>query len=834
MKVRGLFVSLLVVLTYALIVLSGCSSSSDPIPQPASTQKTITAFSLNGVVGTINETAKTIAIAMPYGTSVTNLVATFTTTGASVKVGSTVQVSGTTANNFTSQVTYTVTAADNSTQDYTVSVIVALSSSKAITSFALNGVIGTINETAKTIAVTMPYGTSVTNLVATFTTTGASVKIGSTVQVSGTTANDFTSPVTYKVTAADSSTQNYKITVTVALSSAKAITTFSLNGSVGTINETNKTIAVTMPYGTYIMDLVASFATTGVIVTVGSTNQISGTTAHNFTSPVTYTVMAVDSSTQDYIVTVTVAASPAKVITAFSLDGVAGTINETEKTIVVAMPLVTNFTSLVATFITTGVSVKVGSAVQISGVTANNFTAPVTYTVTAADETTVTYTITITPGVWHHPTSLSDNISPDGQNAYFYTQVAMDDSGNAIIVWNQSDGTSYQVFKSEYRGGVWTHPANLSDNISPDGKEAFYPHVAMDNNGNAIIVWSQTDGAYKDQIFKSEYRNGGWTHPASLSDNISPDGQNADSAQVAMDNNGNIIIVWEQSDGTNWQIFKSEYRNGVWTHPASLTDKISPDGDARNPQVAMDDNGNAIIIWSEYYGANYQMFKSEYRNGIWTHPASLADNFSPDSVPDSPWPLSCHVAMDNNGNAIIVWDQPDDAKSMIFKSEYRNGVWTHPAVLSDKINPTGISALDPQVAMDENGNAIIIWYQYDGVRSYQIFKSEYRNGVWTHPSNRSDYISPYGQEAWFTHVAMNNNGNAIIVWQQSDGTNSQIFKSEYRNGAWHYPVSLSDNISPDGQDAGRPQVAMDNNGNAIIVWYQSDGVNDQIFKSEYR
>ena len=110
-----------------LMVITNCKSGGDG--ESATTQlssaKTITAFSLNDVVGTINETGKTIAVAMPYGTSVINLVATYTITGTSVKVGSTVQVNGTTANNFTSPVTYTVTAADASTQDYIVTVTVA-------------------------------------------------------------------------------------------------------------------------------------------------------------------------------------------------------------------------------------------------------------------------------------------------------------------------------------------------------------------------------------------------------------------------------------------------------------------------------------------------------------------------------------------------------------------------------------------------------------------------------------------------------------------------------------------------------------------------------------
>ena len=50
-------------------------------------------------------------------------------------------------------------------------------------------------------------------LVATFTTTGASVKVGSRPGERH-DANDFTNPVTYTVTAADASTQDYVVTVT--------------------------------------------------------------------------------------------------------------------------------------------------------------------------------------------------------------------------------------------------------------------------------------------------------------------------------------------------------------------------------------------------------------------------------------------------------------------------------------------------------------------------------------------------------------------------------------------------------------------------------------------
>jgi hypothetical protein len=61
----------------------------------------------------------------------------------------------------------------------------------------------------------MPYGTTVTSLIATFNTTGSSVTVGTTPQVSTVTPNDFTNPVTYTVTAADGSTNNYTVTVTI-------------------------------------------------------------------------------------------------------------------------------------------------------------------------------------------------------------------------------------------------------------------------------------------------------------------------------------------------------------------------------------------------------------------------------------------------------------------------------------------------------------------------------------------------------------------------------------------------------------------------------------------
>ncbi len=423
---------------------------------------------------------------------------------------------------------------------------------------------------------------------------------------------------------------------------------------------------------------------------------------------------------------------------------------------------------------------------------------------------------------WLHPQDLHDYISPSGPDA-LNPKVAMDDNGDAILVWQQSDGTKSQIFKSEYRDGVWVHPSSLSDNISPDVENAQNPLVVMDNNGNAIIVWRQSDGA-KIQIFKSEYRNGAWTHPSSLSDNISPDGQDVENPDAAMDDNGNAIIVWQQQDGTNKQIFMSEFRANVWNHPDDLNDNISPGGQhAVYPKVAIN-KGNAIIVWHQLDGSKLQVFMSEFRMRTWTHPRKLTDNISPDGE-HAQWP---QAAMDNNGNALIAWEQEDGANFQIFKSEYRKGAWIHPIHLSSNISPDGQGAIHARVAMDNNGSAIIIWQQSDGVK-YQIFKSEYRNDAWTHPWSLSDNISPDGQDAQEQQVVLDDDGNAIIVLQSS----AMIFKSEYRKGAWIHPSGVADSISPAGANASTPQAAMSNDGNAIITWSQSDGAINRIYMSEY-
>jgi len=380
----------------------------------------------------------------------------------------------------------------------------------------------------------------------------------------------------------------------------------------------------------------------------------------------------------------------------------------------------------------------------------------------------------------------------------------------------------------------WTHPANLTDNISPDGQPAKNPQMAINSTGIGLVVWEQSDGA-NSLIYKAEFVNGAWTK-TKVTDHISPEGGDAYYPRVAINDNGDAIIVWVQHDGANYRIYKSERNNWIWTHPVGLDDSISPAGtDANYPRVAMNTSGDAVIVWEQSDGAFYQIFKSERTNGLWIHPGAASVNISPDGQ-NAYYPV---VSMDESGDAIVAWEQSDGANWQIFKSERRYGMWVNPLSIGDNISPNFEDAYYPQTAMNDSGQAIITWEQRDGFR-YQIFMSVFSNGAWVHPAGLTDNISPDAGNAYYPQVALNDSGNAVITWEQElDSGIVRIYKSELRNKIWTHPGSITDSISVADTSAWLPQVAIDNKGNSIIGWYQRDSKNEaagkyQIFKSEFR
>jgi hypothetical protein len=250
-------------------------------------------------------------------------------------------------------------------------------------------------------------------------------------------------------------------------------------------------------------------------------------------------------------------------------------------------------------------------------------------------------------------------------------------------------------------------------------------------------------------------------------------GQDVFNGKVAVDSAGNAIAVWEQSTGTNFIIQASRFSisSSSWSAVTNLSDT---GGNAFNPQVAMDSDGNAIAVWEQSTGTNngfIQASRFSISSSSWSAVADVANLSEMGENAYVP-----QVAMDSAGNAIAVWSRSDETNDIIQASRFSisSGSWSAVADVAN-LSDTGGYALDPQVAMDSAGNAIAVWYQRTGTNTI-IQASRFSGSSW---SAVTDLSAP-GQDALDPQVAMDSDGNAIAVWSRYDGTNIIIQAIQYK------------------------------------------------------
>ncbi|MDR2292548.1 MAG: DUF5018 domain-containing protein, partial [Prevotellaceae bacterium] len=257
----------------------------------------------NQISSNINSANKTVNVVMPAGSDVTNLTATFTISeGATITVSGTPQVSGTTANDFTNPVTYTIVSQDgNTTNNWTVTVSVMLSSEADIITFTIPGQVANaiIDADEAKVIVTMPYGTDITNLVPTIT-----VSDYATISPASGLAQNFTNTVDYTVTAQDGTNKLWNVSVTFtspAPSNENNIISFTLPGQTGNtiIDNDTRTVTVQMPVGLSLVNLIPS-----IQISPGATISPSADAVRDFSNPVIYRVTSASGISVDWVVKV--------------------------------------------------------------------------------------------------------------------------------------------------------------------------------------------------------------------------------------------------------------------------------------------------------------------------------------------------------------------------------------------------------------------------------------------------------------------------------------------------------------------------------------------------
>lgn len=334
----------------------------------------------------IDNLLHTVTGTVPFGTDMTSLVPSIGLSG-----GASINPLSDVARDFSSPVTYTVTADDGTTtQDWVVSITAGAASSETdIVSFTIPELDApaTIDNLLHTVMGSVPYGTDLTILVPTL-----GVSTGATISPASDVATDFSSSVTYTVTAQDGiSTQDWVVSIQVLPNTAAEITSFDIPelATPVTIDNLLSTVDGMVPYGTVLTALVPT-----IEVSTGATINPPSGTANDFSSPVTYTVMAEDgTTTQDWVISISLAPNTETDITGFTLAEQTGaaSIDPLTHTIDIEVDYGTNLG-----FLAPIIQVSPGATIDpLSGVS-RDFSSGTLYTVTAEDGTTTQeWTITV-------------------------------------------------------------------------------------------------------------------------------------------------------------------------------------------------------------------------------------------------------------------------------------------------------------------------------------------------------------------------------------------------------------------------------------------------------
>src|SRR6202011_2252964 len=83
-------------------------------------------------------------------------------------------------------------------------------------------------------------------------------------------------------------------------------------------------------------------------------------------------------------------------------------------------------------------------------------------------------------------------------------------------------------------------------------------------------------------------------------------------------------------------------------------------------------------------------------------------------------------------------------------------------------------------------------------------------------------VSATGQNAFRPHVAFDAAGDSVAVWIRSNGTNNIVQAAIRPAGGSFAPVV---DLSAAGQNANQPRVSISPAGDAIVVWQRSNGTN---------
>lgn len=385
----------------------------------------------------------------------------------------------------------------------------------------------------------------------------------------------------------------------------------------------------------------------------------------------------------------------------------------------------------------------------------------------------------------------------------FGPKLAIDSEGNATAIWLRTDD-AVQTARYSASSSTWSSVTTLSVGA---GSGNGNPQVVVDDDGNATAIWVGLNGPNLS-IETARYTASGNTWSAVT--DISAPGENAQYPQVGVDENGDVTAVWYRFDGSDFIVQTARYTasSNTWGGVTALS---AAGQSALDPQIAVEPGGDAMAVWIRSNGTHNIVQAAHYSVGTntWGSVTDLSAAGQSSYFPQ--------VVVDSDGNATASWIRRGGLADVVQTARYSadSGTWSAVTDLAE-LSPPGLTPNEVRLAVDTSGNVIAVWVGVNGpATTIQTARYSASGASWSAVTDLSDT----GQNAYFPQVAVDSDGNAVVVWQRSDGSHFIVQTARYsaQSDAW----SIVTDLSEAGASAQYPQVVIDAVGNDQVVWLRS-------------
>lgn len=403
------------------------------------------------------------------------------------------------------------------------------------------------------------------------------------------------------------------------------------------------------------------------------------------------------------------------------------------------------------------------------------------------------------PSGWGVPQLLEHDDTGNATNP----RIALNDDRFGISAWVQSNGSRTSIWGARLLPGVTWQPAVLLE--FDDSGDAEMPDVGIDEDGNAFVIWVQSNGSRVSVWGNRCDPSGVWEGPSLLETN---DTGNATDPALAVDPSGDAFAVWAQDGGRPLSIWANRFERASQKWGGATLIETDDSSYARYPDVAIGGDGSAFAVWYLWADDIYAN-RWDPVTRLWGT-ATIIDQY-----PGYAW--YCKVGVDAAGNALAAWTQTYNGAIILYARRYQasSRQW---GTIVDLTNSGQGWAYGPDLAVDQSGNGIVVWHQWD----------DHSTGVW---AKRFSPMTGWGKNllletldtpGYYPSVAMNPRGDAIVVWRQKGAVFYGIWANRYSaaTGAWLGAELVARDDLGDGMN---PRIAIDSGGNGTVVWQLDSG-----------